>query len=213
MDVNLVDKQGKQSGFPVRSSVKTEDKCIRTAETGSHLCVSAMTGELSKAPKRGSSPVIAETHRWLPVSAVLIHLSSVFTELLTGKPLCLPCLSTRFTSMDTPFQVTPHYCLLSPMHPIYFWCFKTFSWHDFVSNHLPIIATHGRPKHLTRGSRGLPETARIVGWGVMATGPIVATATHFSGRRHRRGCDLNQIWKYLDSCGRAVPTGGSSWWF
>ena len=160
-----------------------------------------------------SSPVIAATHRWLPVSAVLIHLSSVFTELLTGKPLCLPCLSTRFTSMDTPFQVTPHYCLESPMHPIYFWCFKTFSWHDFVSNHLPIIATHGRPKHLTRGSRGLPETARIVGWGVMATGPIVATATHFSVRRHRRGCDLNQIWKYLDSCGRAVPTGGSSWWF
>ena len=52
MDVNLVDKQGKQSGFPVRSSVKTEDKCIRTAETGSQLCVSAMTGELSKAPKR-----------------------------------------------------------------------------------------------------------------------------------------------------------------
>ena len=36
MDVNLVDKQGKQSGFPVRSSEKTEDKCSRTAETGSH---------------------------------------------------------------------------------------------------------------------------------------------------------------------------------
>ena len=136
-----------------------------------------------------------------------------FSELLTGKPLCLPCLSTRFTSMDTPFQVTPHYCLLSPIHPIYCWCFNTFSWHDFVSNHLPIIATHGRPKHLTRGSCGLPETARIVGWGVMATGPIVATATHFSSRRHRRACDLNQIWKYLDSCGRAVPTGDSSWWF
>ena len=66
-----------------------------------------------------------------------------FSELLTGKPLCLPCLSTRFTSMDTPFQVTPHYCLLSPIHPIYCWCFNTFSWHDFVSNHLPIIATHG----------------------------------------------------------------------
>ena len=108
---------------------------------------------------------------------------------------------------------TPHYCLLSPMHPIYFWCFNTFSWHDFVSNNLLIIATFGRPKHLTRGSCGLPETARIVGWGVMATGPIVATATHFSGRHHRRGCDLNQIWKYLDSCGRAVPTGGSSWCF
>ena len=26
--------------------------CSRTAETGSHLCVSAMTGELPKAPKR-----------------------------------------------------------------------------------------------------------------------------------------------------------------
>ena len=71
-----------------------------------------------------SSPVIAETHRWLPVSAVLLHLSSVFSELLTGKPLCFPCLSTRFTSMDAPFQVTPHYCLLSPMHPLYFWCFN-----------------------------------------------------------------------------------------
>ena len=124
-----------------------------------------------------SSPIIAETHRWLPVSAVLMHLSSVFTELLTGKPLRLPCLSTRFTSMDTPFQVTPHYYLLSPMHPIYFWCFKTFSWHDFVSNHLPIIATHGRPKHLTRGSRGLPETARIVGWGVM--GPYCCNGDAF----------------------------------
>ena len=29
-----------------------DNKCSSTAETGSHLCVSAMTGELSKAPKR-----------------------------------------------------------------------------------------------------------------------------------------------------------------
>ena len=98
----------------------------------------------------------------MPVSAVLLHSSSVFSELLTGKPLCLPCLSTRFTSMDTPFQVRPHYCLLSPMHPIFWGCFNTFSWHDFESNHLPIIATHGLPKHLTRGSWGSPKPRALL---------------------------------------------------
>ena len=58
MDVNLADKQGKQSSFPVRGSEKTEDNCSRTAETGSHLCISAITGELSKAPGGSSRPHI-----------------------------------------------------------------------------------------------------------------------------------------------------------
>ena len=84
MDVNLVDKQGKQSGFPVRSSVKTEDKCIRTAETGSHLCVSAMTGELSKAPKR-----------WW------------------GNFICASKMASRFVPSDVSFGDVRHHSLSS----------------------------------------------------------------------------------------------------
>ena len=48
-----------------------------------------------------------------------------------GRP-CVAIIGSLIAYVDTPFQVTPHYCLLSPMHPIHFWCFNTFSWH--VSN-------------------------------------------------------------------------------